>query len=278
MSFYSPIDRRINADRWFRERTHLAQLLWFRLLTGTHVTPVAGLWPVTEAGLARAFGFTTAAFRRIFSELSVGEDGEPNGRVYADWDAGVIWFPRAIHIPANQPKNENTLRGWMKHIELVPECALRDEALTEIRSWVNSLPNRFPNGLPEGFPKPFKQPLPKLAKQHVPRANQDHEQEQEQETVQPPQRFAMHAGWEPTAQTMAALRVGMIPDWAIPEMVSRFRAHFCGDPKDLRTFEQWNQSCSKWVFGDWNNSKKRPKKPELEGDSYDLDEKTGALS
>lgn len=189
MSLYSAIDRRINADKWFRSLSHEAQLVWFRLLTGPHVTPVAGLWPATEEQLARAFGFTIPAFRRVFLELST-TDGRPNRKVLADWDAGVIWLPNALHVPANQPKNENSLRGWVKHLELVPECGLRDEALAAFSAWVDSNPQRFPAGLPEGFPQPFGQPLAKRFGQpltqpspcvRAPAQEQEQEPEQEQE-------------------------------------------------------------------------------------------------
>ena len=264
MSFYTPIDRRINADRWFKGLPKLAQLLWFRLLTGPHVTQVAGLWPATEDGLAKVFGFKKTEFRKLFTILST-TDGRPNGKVFADWDAGVLWFPNAIHIPSNQPKNENTLRGWIKHLELVPECELRDLALQEIADWVKSMPKRFPEGLPKGFPEPLRKPVTESFREHVPRAKQEqeqeHEQEQEQETLPRPQRFPMSPNWRPSADTIAAFRVGLIPDWAIDELVGRWRAHFVADQSQKRTETEWNQSCSKWVFGDWSDSRKRPKSP-----------------
>lgn len=180
MSFYSSIDRRINADKWFRDLSHMGQLLWFRLLTGPHVTPVAGLWPATEDGLARAFKMSIGLFRKTYRELAGAQD-KPTGKVHADWDAGVIWFPKAIHVPANQPKNENVLRGWMKHLELVPECGLRDRGVTEIVEWVNSSGKRFPYGLPAGFPKPLLKQFGEQSGGHSPRAQQEQEQDQEQE-------------------------------------------------------------------------------------------------
>jgi hypothetical protein len=285
MSFYSSIDRRINADRWFRSLSHMAQLLWFRLLTGQHVTPVAGLWPATEEGLSRAFLMPRPTFRRHYEELA-GKPGNPTGKVHADWEAGVIWFPKAIHVPANQPRNENTLRGWVKHIELVPECDLRDVALTEIAEWVKENTGekkRFPGGLPPGFPvpkvmrgKPLHEPnaeqLPKLfpellhelSGEHVPRANQDQEQDQKQEQKPPghrPDVFGMHPDWRPTPDVIRSFEVALIPKWAIEALISRHRSAFTAKKSDKRTDEEWNESCSKWVHGDWSNPQKRPKKP-----------------
>ncbi|MES1188660.1 MAG: DnaT-like ssDNA-binding domain-containing protein [Myxococcales bacterium] len=75
-------------------------------------------------------------------------------------------------------------------------------------------------------------------------------------------RRPMTAAWQPSAETIASLRTGMIPDYAHPELVGRFRSHFVGAAHDIATDVEWNQRCSKWVWRDWNNPSKRPKKPE----------------
>jgi hypothetical protein len=274
MSFYSSIDRRINADEWFCALPHMAQLVWFRLLTGPHVTPVAGLWPASEPQLAHKFGMSIGAFRTAFSKLA-GADDKPTGKVYADWKAGVLWLPKSIHVPSNQPKNENVLRGWAKHIELVPECSLRDAAVTEIINWVTGMSgagNRFPNGLPNTFPKPRKQLSEPFAKQlaeplpeQSPRANQEQENEQEQEQSAArntkPGTFAMHSEWVPTEITRKGLDVALIPRFAQDALIHAHRSHFLAETADFRTDAEWNQSCSRWVHRDWSNPKKRPIKP-----------------
>lgn len=149
-SYYSAIDRRINADEWFRGLDIERQWLWFRLLTGSHVTQVAGLWPVTEDGLARSFKISTRKFLTLFEAF--------DGRAFADWGAGVIYLPNALKIEPNQPRNEAHLKGWIKPLELVPECRLRDRALDEFIAWIKSEPKRFPNGVPAGFPRPKAPP------------------------------------------------------------------------------------------------------------------------
>lgn len=149
-SYYSAIDRRINADEWFRGLDIERQWLWFRLLTGSHVTQVAGLWPVTEDGLARSFKISTKKFLTLFEAFE--------GRAYADWSAGVLYLPNALKIEPNQPRNEATLKGWIKPLELVPECRLRDRALNDYAAWIQSEPKRFPNGVPVGFPRPKAPP------------------------------------------------------------------------------------------------------------------------
>ncbi len=168
-SVYSSIDRRINADKWFRGLTHLAQLLWLRLLSGSHVTPLPGLWPATEEGLAAAFAFSLEQFRELFGELIEKPDSSGRPRVIADWSAGLIWLPNSLKHPCNQPKNPNTLQSWEMHLDLLPECRLKDQAIRHFAEWVNARSgkgNRFENGWPYRIP------------------NQDQDQDQKQEQDQ----------------------------------------------------------------------------------------------
>jgi len=185
VSLFSSIDRRINADSWFRGLSHEAQLLWFRLLTGPHVTQVAGLWSATEEGLARAFGFSLERFRERFRELSREPSRRGFPRVLSDWSAGVVWIPNALDFPCNQPANENVLKGWIQHLELVPECDLKNQALRHFGQWVKSQGNRFPNGLPNGFPNGSGNGIGNRFDLVSPQ-EQDQEQDQEQEQNQEP--------------------------------------------------------------------------------------------
>ncbi len=153
-SLYSSIDRRINADAWFRGLSHDAQLLWFRILTGQHVTPVAGLWPARESGLADDFGFTLKQFRDLFSELA--KDSASNGlpRVVADWRAGALWLPNAIRQECNQPSNWKMLLGWLKFLEMVPACEVKDRALNGFAVWLSEEGNRKRYCIEKGQPNP----------------------------------------------------------------------------------------------------------------------------
>lgn len=260
VSFYSPIDRRINADVWFRGLSHDAQLVWFRLLTGPHVTPVAGLWPATEEQLSRAFGFSVDAFLAIFAELSTTA-GKPNGKVFADWAAGVIWFPNALSVPANQPKNENVLRGWVKHLELVPECKLRDKALLEIAKWVLANPQRFPDGLPQGFPKPFGKPFREPFGEHVPRANQDQEQEQEQEQEPDSRGRLCPPNLRLTEDQIGNAQMGLgAKRWQIEAMCADLVGKWCDGETRRASLAHWRRQLWVAFSTDWKNETKRPKR------------------
>lgn len=283
-SLYSSVDRRINADAWFRELTHLAQLLWFRLLSGSHVTPVAGLWPAREEGLAAEFGFTLKQFRELFAELGrePGSNGLP--RVVADWKAGVLWLPNAINQECNQPSNWKVLIGWLKFLEMVPACETKERALNGFASWLATGDNRKRYGIEKGIPNPELDRMCDCWRngiRYTPHARDRAESgsgsgtHQKQEGAATPAaqlRVCMTAAWKPTVETMAAFDVAMIPRWAADELVARARSHYAANNQDLRTIIEWNQAVSRWVFRDWGNPSKRPKKPENGGgDVYVVD-------
>lgn len=180
MSLYSSVDRRINADAWFRGLSESGQWLWFRLLTGSHVTSVPGLWAATEEGLARAFGVSLEGFRERFSEVSRDRSSKGLPRVIADWEAGVIWLPNALEFPCNEPKNPNALKSWKNHLELMPECDLKDQALRHFAEWVTARKKRFTTGWPYGYLNGSRKGSGNPDRV-LPTQEQEQKQEQEQE-------------------------------------------------------------------------------------------------
>ncbi len=67
--------------------------------------------------------------------------------------------------------------------------------------------------------------------------------------------------WEPAEDTIATLEAGMVDRWAIPELVRRFRAHFCPRKSVHKAAEEWESAFARWAHSDWNDPKKRPVKP-----------------
>jgi hypothetical protein len=277
VSIYSGVDRRINGDAWFCGLGHDAQLVFLRLLTGSHVTPVAGLWAARESGLAEDFRFTIKAFRAVFAEITREPASNGLPRAVADWKAGVLWLPNAIKQDCNQPNNWKTLQGWFKYLEMVPECEVTAQALRQFGSWVDGNRSRF--NIAKGTANPFLDGLVNswrngIGYRHT-RASRDQEQDRDREKKQEqepsggaapaaaptPIRLPMHAAWRPVAGVLESFRVGLIPDWAFDQLIARFRTHFCANPQDIRTEAEWNQACSKWVFRDWGNPSRRPTKP-----------------
>jgi len=60
----------------------------------------------------------------------------------------------------------------------------------------------------------------------------------------------------------ATLESSMIPGYAIDESTRQFIASSQADPNDRRTLVVWRKCLSKAVAGDWNDPRKRPRKPD----------------
>ncbi len=261
MSLYSTIDRKLNADSWFRNLSNLAQLVWFRILTGPHVTTVAGLWAANEEGMARSFRIDLELFREAFAELSREPGRNGLARVIADWSAGVVWVPNSLSIPSNQPANLNVLTGWGSHIELVPECPLKTQALQHFRTWVEQRLNRY-KSVPEWL---------KVGSDQVSPQDQDQEQERESacapEDSTPPaqqphvrrferafqQTVESWAGWSPV-QSKRLVECGKDPELS----AEKFRSHH----KSKRTrSSDWEAEANTWVIGDEERSRPATRVP-----------------
>ena len=82
------------GDARFRRLSPLpfsGQSLWIYLLTGPRTHSIPGLYVVGEREMAEALGWSLWSYRRAFREI-LKED-----LVKVDWDARLIWIPKAIH-------------------------------------------------------------------------------------------------------------------------------------------------------------------------------------
>jgi len=242
------------------------QTLWQRLLTGPELGPVPGLFQAWEAGLAQALGWPLEAFQEAFWEVS------REGLAKADWEAGLVWVPRAVKH--NEPQSPNVVRGWAKEWKELPECALKDQAFSHLKAFVKGLPLGFRKAFDEAFQEALAKVCP----------NQEQEQEQEQEllpvdvdpnltghgTELPPPtasaaaKVPCPAGLALTGDQRATLEMHL-PGWAIdlltPEYVAKWQD---GDRDRWRTLEQWRSSLVTAITGRWNNRATRPTKPRPE--------------
>ncbi len=131
---YKKIDPAMYGDEKFRALSRPApngRSLWVFLLTGPHTTPLPGLSSAGEAGLAEALGWTIGGFRRAFAEIA------KQGMARADWEARVLWIPRAIRY--NEPENPSVVKGWLRWLDEIPQCDLKREAVTEIGQHLSGL-------------------------------------------------------------------------------------------------------------------------------------------
>lgn len=110
-----------------------AQTLWPYLLCGPHTTPIPGLFPATQEGLAASLKWPLKAFKRVLAELQPRESKPGKHWLEADWDAGVVWIRGALLL--NEPRNPNIVVGWKTTFNLIPECQLKRDAAAFMLSY-----------------------------------------------------------------------------------------------------------------------------------------------
>jgi hypothetical protein len=208
-------------------------------------------------------------FRKAFKEI------ESQKLAKADWKTGLVWLPNGIKH--NEPENPNIVAsaGWRADWAELPDCALKFEAQDALFEWAASKGpawvaafSKIVGNVPTNHPPNVRG---NVTPNHGGNQKQDQDQEQEQRPPNPPPKFAMHPGWQPSPDVMASFDVAMIPRWGSVALVALHRSFFCSKKDDVRTDQEWNESCSKWVIRDWNNPGKRPKQPpqdrDFEGDA-----------
>ncbi len=169
MSRFRKIDVRIHGDQKFRNLSApcpCGRYLWFYLLTGPHTISIPGLACVGEAALAEALRWPMKAFREAFQEVF------REGMAEADWEARVLWIPRAIFY--NPPESPNVIKSWAAYWDEIPECALKVKAYHHFKGFL------------EGFAKAFQDSFGKACGKPMANQEQEQEQEQKQEQEHPP--------------------------------------------------------------------------------------------
>jgi hypothetical protein len=72
-----------------------------------------------------------------------------------------------------------------------------------------------------------------------------------------------------TDRQRATLESAMIPGWAIDAITLRFVSKAVADERDRRPIEAWRTSLASAVAGYWNDSSRKPKKPEPDAKTDD---------
>jgi hypothetical protein len=125
---YRPVDTKIRGDAKFKALSAAppcARELWMHLLICGHDRSIPGLLSVGLGALADELSspgqrWTTDDVLRCFAEI------EAQGMAIADWEARVVWLPRAIAPGRNEPRSSDNVvgmggRDWAE----VPECDLK---------------------------------------------------------------------------------------------------------------------------------------------------------
>ena len=163
---YSRVTRRIWNSASFKALTHpepCGGWLWFRLLTGTELTSIPGLFQAWEAGLAQALGWSLEGFRKAFLEV------RGQGLAEADWATGLVWLPKGIEH--NEPESPNVVSSWHFAWAEMPDCELKAKAYQRLESWAKAKGESWLKAFHNACPKPTGKAFAKTSRNH------DHDQE-----------------------------------------------------------------------------------------------------
>lgn len=165
MARYRKIQTRVWSDEKVRKLSRPqpnARDLWLYLLTAKEQLIIPGVIPAGEMTLAESLGWSVEGFREAFGEVFA------QGLAKADWDARLVWIPKAIRH--NPPESANVIIGWGKAWHEIPECGLRDEILAEMKSFIFSEKSGLGKAFREAFMEAFGEAFGEVF------ANQEQEQ------------------------------------------------------------------------------------------------------
>lgn len=175
MSWYRKVEVKVYGDEKFRKLSPLppcGQGLWLYLITGPHTTSLPGLFSAGRAALAEQLGWAQHDFDKAFDEV-LGQ-----GMAKADLQNRVVWIPKAIlHNP---PASPNVVKSWVKHLDAIPECELKREAVAAIADFLRTLSPAFLIGFGESDEASMKTSQKTSFKA---KANQEQKQEQQHRPV-----------------------------------------------------------------------------------------------
>lgn len=106
-----------------------AIVLYFFMLTGPHTTRIPGLFRAGKAALAEGLRWPLEMFEAAFAELETHE------MALADWGAPLVWMPGELN-DFNRPDNQNMATGWINTFRLLPECAVKSQALAAVETFI----------------------------------------------------------------------------------------------------------------------------------------------
>lgn len=190
MAKYRKVDPKIWNDEKFSRLSDGGKLCFLFLLTHPHLTPL-GAMRATLPGLTAELGWTEKAFRKAFREAFL------KGMVKVDENAHFLSLPRFLKY--NQPESPNVVKSWGKCLDDIPECALKNELLQNVKGFLEALPKGFKEALPLDFAKAMP--------------NQEQEQEQEQEQNITPPTPPLGGCLRATPQTLPAYTQEFIEFW-----------------------------------------------------------------
>jgi len=129
------------------------QTLWWYLLTGQRTTIIPGVVVAREAVMADDLRWPLKGFRDAFEEI------RDKGMAVADWDAGIVYLPKALLDSAGEPRelhrpqSLNVVKSWAKAWRELPECDLRTKILGDLETFCEAISEGFALAFDEAFAK-----------------------------------------------------------------------------------------------------------------------------
>lgn len=187
MSQYRKVEVRAYGDEKFRRLSPIppcGQGLWLYLITGPRTTAIPGLFRAGRAGIAEELGWPLEDIDKAFEEVSA------QGMAKADFKNQVIWIRNALKH--NSPASPNVVTPWAAELDLIPECALKCEAISGIHDFLITLHPSFLHAFDailnavktSEMPLSKSAPKPSRKSPGMTMGNQEQQKEQEQEQEQ----------------------------------------------------------------------------------------------
>lgn len=126
-----------------------AQTLWLYLLTSDVGVALPGAVPAGPLSLAERLAWPVDATSDALREL------EDAGFVTLDARAPLVWIGGVLAQRIHRPDNPNVAHAWGASVELLPECALRDCLLGEVREYLVALGDEYRRAFEDGLAKGY---------------------------------------------------------------------------------------------------------------------------
>ena len=187
MARYRKIDPRIWNDEKISSLSDCAQLAFLYVLTHPLMTSLGALRGTPEGLAGEKYGWEESreGFRKAFLEacLELSEKG-----VIKIDKKGVIFAPNFLKY--NRPESPNVIKAWKGSLDLLPECSLMTEVLTQAKSCIDAMSEGYREAFQEAFAEDFAKAclggVEKPSAKTMPNQEQEQELEQEQDIYEHP--------------------------------------------------------------------------------------------
>lgn len=112
-------------------------MLWLWLLTGPQTTSFPGLFRATIGFMEDELHWPRSAIERCLAEIEAVKPNDSTPMMMRDKKTGLFFLPAAMAY--NGPKNPNVAKAWAKAASDMPECELRDKAVSSALSFLEPI-------------------------------------------------------------------------------------------------------------------------------------------